>query len=667
MDPEQTPDEYATLTSSEQGQLRAIGNYKILRLVGEGAMGCVYLACHAQFEQRRYAVKLMKLGNTDRSLVQRFQREIQVTGSFQHPNLIYAHDAGITHDGELYLVMEYVAGIDLQNRLNRQGPIDSPTAVALICQACEGLEYAHSKAIIHRDVKPSNLMVTAQGVVKVSDLGLAAYADHERELGVTAAHATLGTPHFMAPEIWGDPKAAGPASDIYATACTLYSLLAGKPPFAATTSLPQLMQAHQQSTPELTPLSELEVPQEVVEALRAGLEKQPENRPQSCAELRDKLLPYAAELQSFDVGQPTDFDDIPTYPASAAETLQNAGPTESLSSLSTWSVNEQERPVMRLLVIVIASFFGVSLVSLSLAYYGPETTEAWKRKFDLLNDSQVPRGAGFVIELVRSALFLTVTTLVLAFRFNNEVRRFWDFRQWNVKLIANRVAVFGILTLFFLIEANRHLSLEQAPAELAEWAQEHGIETSPLKEAGPYRWYLGYSAISYMTVLGGLVAFPLIRFTLSDLSFVIRRLRELRCHFESATSVAAVSKLLIHFGKECRELSSRYVVVMAAMVMGVHYDWWIGWRTLSESALQVLMIGWIVAGVATAFFVMIAGLYASAFDAAFKRVVSFGSVAQEAEISKINTLWFLRKNLLDSLSGLICLSLVIVLLRAMMR
>ncbi len=332
--------------------------------------------------------------------------------------------------------------------------------------------------------------------------------------------------------------------------------------------------------------------------------------------------------------------------------------------IAPWSINQRPEPIIRRIVIIVTSLMTVSTVSLAMAYYGPETTETWHRRYDLLSDSKVPTGVGFIVEWLRAAIFLTLTTIMLGFRFTAEIRKFWNVRRWSASLILNRLVVFGVVGAFLAVEVGRHLNADQAPAELAAWGIERGIDTTPENEVGPYRWYLTYSMINYFVILGGLVTFPMIRFTMSDASYVWRRLQEFAHKLPSAGTAQAVSRRLIHFGDECRGLAGRYVDLMAVLVIGVHYDWWVGWRTLSESAFVVLLLGWVVTGILAICFVIIAAIYSRAYELAANRVVLFGSVAAEAEISRLGASWLLKRCLLGSLSGLICLSISAVLFHA---
>jgi serine/threonine protein kinase len=207
---------------------RLVGNYVIERELGRGGMGVVYLATHAEFRDRRYAVKLMSSALASPNAHELFRREVQAVGQSQHPNLLYAIDAGM-HDGSLYLVTEFVEGQDIGRILGDRGPLPLPFVYEIGRQIATGLAFAHTNGIVHRDIKPQNVILHPSGVVKILDLGLAAVRDATG--GDLRAEAVVGKPAYMPPEQWrrGDPVSA--ATDMYALGCTLFEMLTGQTPF----------------------------------------------------------------------------------------------------------------------------------------------------------------------------------------------------------------------------------------------------------------------------------------------------------------------------------------------------------------------------------------------------------------------------------------------------
>jgi serine/threonine-protein kinase len=208
----------------------AFGEYAIMGQLGAGGMGSVYLARH-QFLDRPVALKVIApaLANTA-SARSRFRREMRLAGRLSHPNLVAVHDAAEDR-GRLYLVTEYVDGIDLSALVRRDGPLPVARAVDYVLQAAAGLAHAHERGIIHRDVKPSNLIVGNDGVVRVLDLGLARATDTRTTSTseLTRAGELLGTPAYAAPEQLDSPDSADVRADVYGLGGALHYLLCGRP------------------------------------------------------------------------------------------------------------------------------------------------------------------------------------------------------------------------------------------------------------------------------------------------------------------------------------------------------------------------------------------------------------------------------------------------------
>jgi serine/threonine protein kinase len=278
----------------------ALPGYKVLGVLGRGGMAIVYKA--RQFcPKRLVAVKVIDLNLADSGeIAARFQQEQVLGALLRHPNLIAVHQAGCAA-GCPYLVMELVEGDNLDGLVGRYGPLPVAEACEIIRQAALGLQHLHENGLVHRDVKPSNLMLTFAGVVKLLDLGL---ARDLCELGkgerITWQGQFLGTLDYVAPEQCADPHAVDIRADIYGLGCTLYELLAGKAPFARPgyESAFLKMKAHTEAPVPPIQESRPEVPEGLAITLERMLAKDREERFASPADVVRALQPFAtgAEL-----------------------------------------------------------------------------------------------------------------------------------------------------------------------------------------------------------------------------------------------------------------------------------------------------------------------------------------------------------------------------------
>ena len=262
----------------QRGCGRTLGNYTLLEKIGEGGMGTVYRARHRLMD-RIVAVKVLADGLTsDREAVRRFEREARTTARLEHPNIVPAHDFG-EHEGTAYLVMPYVEGRDLGRIVREGGPLPVADAVAHLRQAAVGLAHAHAQGIIHRDVKPGNLLLGSDGNVHVLDLGLArASLDADEHLTLTAQ--VIGTVDFMAPEQAVTPSRADARVDIYSLGATFWYLVTGRPLYSGETAF-QRMLAHRQSPVPSLRLAVPEAGGEVDAMFQRMVAKDPHARYQS--------------------------------------------------------------------------------------------------------------------------------------------------------------------------------------------------------------------------------------------------------------------------------------------------------------------------------------------------------------------------------------------------
>jgi membrane fusion protein (multidrug efflux system) len=275
------------------GDLIEHPRYRVVAALGSGGMGTVYRAEHRLMD-RPVALKVIRgdlLGNS--ALVERFRREVRSAARLaSHANIVAAYDAeqaGETH----MLVMEFVEGTDLARLVDRRGPLPTGEACEYARQAAMGLQHAFDDEMVHRDIKPQNLMRTTRGQIKILDFGLARFASEVgSHAGVTAEGMVLGSADYIAPEQIEDPHAADIRADIYSLGCTLYFLLAGQPAFPDR-SLIQKLIAHREKTPR--PIRDIrgDVSPELAHVVERMMAKDPAERFQTPAEVARALAPFA--------------------------------------------------------------------------------------------------------------------------------------------------------------------------------------------------------------------------------------------------------------------------------------------------------------------------------------------------------------------------------------
>lgn len=265
-----------------------IGPYLITDFIGQGGMGRVFKAIH-QVMGRQCAVKVLPIEKSTHESRESFRCEIRTQAGLDSPYLVRAFDAGM--DGRVhYLVTEYVPGNDLRRLIKNNGPLSMNDAALIISQAAMGLQYAHDLGIVHRDVKPGNILVTPDGHAKVSDIGLASFS-----MSLEAdprAGKLVGTADYLSPEQIRDPMHVGPLSDIYSLGCTLYYTVTGKVPFPGGDSKSKCKR-HTEQTPYHPSRFAADLSEEFVDLIADMMEKDPERRIQSAAEVAERLEPWA--------------------------------------------------------------------------------------------------------------------------------------------------------------------------------------------------------------------------------------------------------------------------------------------------------------------------------------------------------------------------------------
>lgn len=269
-----------------------VGNYLILKLIGAGGMGQVYQAYHQRMG-RQVALKVVssRIANDPQAL-ERFFQEVKVLARLTHPNIVAAYDADEIN-GTPFFVMEYVEGVDLSRLVKNHGPLSIRSVLECTQQAAQGLSYAHKLGVIHRDIKPANLLLSHEGIVKILDVGLARFRPEfkgqtDAASGVTNSGTIMGTPDYMSPEQAVNSKDVDQRADIYSLGCTLFYLLAGKPPYAEGTPMQRLIAHREQPIPPLHKLRP-DLPQPVVAVVRKMLAKQAGERYQTMREVADAV------------------------------------------------------------------------------------------------------------------------------------------------------------------------------------------------------------------------------------------------------------------------------------------------------------------------------------------------------------------------------------------
>jgi serine/threonine-protein kinase len=300
-----------------------LGPYKLLKKLGQGGMGTVYKAQKVGTHEI-VAVKVLAKEMAARpGFIQRFQREARVMTQLDHPNILRAHDVG-TAGGFHYLAMEFVDGGSVETHLRRLGKFSPGDAVHIVLACARALHHAHEQGMVHRDVKPDNILLTADGTIKVADLGLAKQLDEDMDLTKTGAGA--GTPMYMAPEQARDVKHVDRRCDIYSLGCMLYVFLTGHTPFGGAT-LVEVISAKEKGKFQPIRRSNDAVPERLDLIVDKMLAARPEHRFATCAELIDALEPLglAHDRLSFiaDPAEPAPARPAPTIAPRPAKMTQH--------------------------------------------------------------------------------------------------------------------------------------------------------------------------------------------------------------------------------------------------------------------------------------------------------------------------------------------------------
>jgi serine/threonine protein kinase len=280
-----------------------LGQYTLEKKLGEGAMGIVYKGYHAIL-RRPTAIKLLHLDRINDSSIERFEREVQITSQLQNPHTVAIYDYGRTEEGVFYYAMEFLDGIDLQILVEKYGPQPENRVIHILSQICGSLYEAHSSGLVHRDIKPTNIMLNRRGgepdVIKVLDFGLVKAVDDKKQAGLTMANSLTGTPLYMSPEAIQTPGAVDARSDLYAVGAVGYFLLTGKPVFDAQ-NLVELCNMHVDQIP-VAPSTRIgrKICPELESIILSCLEKNRAKRPQTARDII-LLLERSAYARSWSI------------------------------------------------------------------------------------------------------------------------------------------------------------------------------------------------------------------------------------------------------------------------------------------------------------------------------------------------------------------------------
>ncbi|MFC1479729.1 protein kinase, partial [Planctomycetota bacterium] len=262
-----------------------LGGYKILEILGVGGMGKVYKARQIAMD-RVIALKVLSTKVTqDESFIAAFKQEAKVAGQLNHNNVVSVHDFGKTDDGIYYLSMEFIQGENIQELLDKKGKLTTEESVIIVSEVCKALKFAHTKSIIHSDIKPQNILLDRNGSVKVADLGLAKYfgkSSFDRK-----TDTVMGTPYYMSPEQATKSKVDA-RTDIYSLGATFFHMITGRPPFDGETPLTILTKHVTEEV--ISPRKyDITISTQISNLIKWMMEKNPEDRPADIGEIEREL------------------------------------------------------------------------------------------------------------------------------------------------------------------------------------------------------------------------------------------------------------------------------------------------------------------------------------------------------------------------------------------
>ncbi len=347
--------------------------YEIVKSIGEGGMANVYLAVDLILD-RKVAVKVLR-GDLakDEKFIRRFQREAKSVSDLSHPNIVEVYDVG-EEDGEYYIVMEYIEGKTLKQLINKRGALTIPEVIDIMTQLTDGLAHAHEAYIIHRDIKPQNIMILDNGLVKITDFGIA-MATNATQL--TQTNSVMGSVHYLPPEQAGG-KGSTIKSDIYSLGILMYELLTGSVPFKGDNAVEIALKHMKEKIPSIRKQNPL-IPQSIENVVLKATAKNPRNRYDSVHEMHDDIVSALERDNEKKYVFPypeNDLDDKVTVPANVAKpTKEIVPPPDDIED----DISESKRPkskkdkaknkkivigcIVGIIIVIIALIISIALTS----------------------------------------------------------------------------------------------------------------------------------------------------------------------------------------------------------------------------------------------------------------------------------------------------------------
>lgn len=345
--------------------------YQIIKSIGEGGMANVYLAYDTILE-RNVAVKVLRgdLAN-DEKFVRRFQREALQASSLSHPNIVEVYDVG-EDNGEYYIVMEYVEGKHLKGLLKKRGKLTIPEVVDIMIQVTSGLTVAHDSYIIHRDIKPQNIMILDNGLVKLTDFGIALAMNSTQ---LTQTNSVMGSVHYLPPE-GASGKGATLQSDIYSLGILMYELLTGKLPFRGETAVEIALKQLKEPMPSIR--KEIpDIPQSIENIILRATAKNPKNRYADAREMHDDLLTCLDESRKNEIKISLKYPEIDLDDGKMLK-LKNENLTKKESDeiiakrITKKDINKNQN---KSIVILLSIFTGIVVLITSIVVLLPKLTK----------------------------------------------------------------------------------------------------------------------------------------------------------------------------------------------------------------------------------------------------------------------------------------------------